>query len=149
MEPIMRDDDASGEARERAQRRKFWAVLGIITLVGMTVGAVLGYQFAHHDFDPDAALSAIPPWLIVSAALLYVLSVSWGTWRFVKVIDEVELQDNLWGSTAGFYFYGLAFPLWWGLWTAGLVPEPNDWAMFIATVVAGMLVYGMRKANLR
>lgn len=148
-ERTMRDDQLSGEARERDQRRKFWKVLAIIAVVGMPVGAVFGYQFAHHGFEPGAAIAAIPPWLLVVAALLYVVSIVWGTWKFLKVIDEVELHDNLWASTAGFYFYGLAFPLWWALHAAGVVGEPNDWAIFGATIVAGLLAYGLRKANLR
>ena len=149
MESMMRDDQSTGEARERAQRRRFWRVLAIIAIVGMPIGAVFGYQFAHHDFAPDAAIAAIPPWLMVLAALVYVASIVWGTWKFIKVIDEVELNDNLWASAAGFYFYGLAFPLWWALWAAGVAPEPSDWGIFSATIVAGLLAYGLRKANLR
>ena len=48
---------------------------------------------------------------------------AYGTWRFVKVIDEVELVDNLWGSTAGYYVYAALFPMWWALAKGGVVAE--------------------------
>ncbi|QIK96244.1 hypothetical protein G7076_07095 [Sphingomonas sp. HDW15A] len=67
----------------------------------------------------------------------------------MKTIDEVELADNLWGSTVSYYAYAVLFPSWWVLGRADITPEPNHWIIFFVSLAAGMAVYGYRKWRAR
>ena len=136
-----------GEQSERRYWRRFWLVLGGIALGAMPVGGVFGFMLAQHGFDFGATVDAMSPIVLTAMALAYAGTVLVGTWLFTRVIDEVELADNLWGSAAGFYFYGLGFPCWWLLWKAGWMAEPNDWVLFAATFGVGCAAYAWRKIS--
>lgn len=138
-------DDLSGEARERRQRRRFWLVLGTIALVSAPVGGIVGFKVGGNGLDLPGAVDSLAPGLLILFALLYALSILVGTVLFTRVIDEVELADNLWASAVGFYFYGLVFPCWWLLAKAGLLPAVNDWLLFVMTYFAGVAGYFWRK----
>lgn len=148
MGQTMTDFEHLGEAQEKAQRRRFWKVLGVMMLVAAPVGGVVGFSAGRsmgEGADLPAALAAIPPALYIVSAIVIAASLTIGTWKFVKVIDEVELADNLWGSAAGFYFYSLALPCWWLLYLGKVLPQPNDFVLYISTLVAGTAVYLVRK----
>jgi hypothetical protein len=57
----------------------------------------------------------------------------------------VEVADNLWGSLIGFYTYAILFPAWWALNKLRQVPEPDQWAIFVISMVAALAVYAYRK----
>lgn len=70
---------------------------------------------------------------------------SYGCWSFARAVDELEIADNLWGSTASYYFYAVTFPAWWALWKLEAVSEPQHWVIFFGTLAAGGAVYLWRK----
>jgi hypothetical protein len=146
----MTDVELTGEAREKLHRQRYWKVLGGIALFAAPLGAVVGFKAgsaAGQGADLASAVAGLPPAYSVAMAALLALSITVGTWKFVKTIDEVELADNLWASAAGFYFYAIAYPCWWLLWIGRVLPEPSNWILYILTLVAGFAVYVGRKVG--
>lgn len=134
-----------GERLLAAKRRRFWVwVIGL-----MLAGAVAGF-IAGALTDEDGATEAIislpsAAKFAIVAALVATFAV--GCWQFVREVDEVELADNLWGSTAGYYAYATLLPAWWLLWKMEAVREPDHWAIFIAAALASLAVYLWRKGR--
>jgi hypothetical protein len=133
-----------GERLEAARRRRFWRILGWLIFAGFVAGIIFGGTFAFLG-DGTLAVTVIPPPIIIGAAAIALAGFLYGTWRFFSSVDELELQDNLWGSLIGFYIYSTVFPLWWLLWRAGVTVEPHDWAIFAITLTGGTAAYFWRK----
>ena len=138
-----------GELLEDGRRRKFWRVIGSIFIAGMVLGAVIGFVAAHNDVPIEETFSALPDAVVIAFLAFGIVAFTWGCWAFVKSIDEVELADNLWGSTASYYAYAVLFPSWWVLGQAGITVPPNHWLIFFLSLAAGMAVYGFRKWQAR
>ncbi len=134
-----------GERAERERRRKFWFAIGATAIFGLPIGFIVGRSAGRNGGSMSEAFSGLPPAVTIGLLALAVLGFLWGCWIFFKNIDEVEIVDNLWGSTAGFYFYMIAFPVWWVLWKAQLANEPSDWIILAATLAFGTIVYLYRK----
>jgi hypothetical protein len=138
-----------GELMEHGRRRKYWRVIGFILIAGMILGAVTGYVGAHNDVPIEEAFTALPESAVIALVAFGVAAFTWGCWAFTKAIDEVELADNLWGSTASYYAYAVLFPSWWVLGRAEVAAPPNHWVIFFLSLTAGMAVYGYRKWRAR
>ena len=139
----------TGEQRERQRRRRFWGVLGLTAAIVAPIGGVIGFEAGRQGLDFNQALDALPPSLLGGLAIFYAAALVIGSWRFVKVIDEVELADNLWASAAGFYVYAIAFPCWWLMAKADWVPAVNGWLLFAGTYIVAMSAYALRKWRAR
>ena len=133
-----------GERLEAARRKRFWRILGWLTFAGFIGGLIFGGTFAIHG-KGTIATAVIPPTVIVGAVAIAIAGFLYGTWRFFVSVDELELQDNLWGSLVGFYAYSTVFPFWWLLWKAGVTPQPHDWAIFAISLISATAVYFWRK----
>ena len=142
-------DKGEGERLEQGRRRRFWTVIGLLLAAGAVTGFVAGYAGAHQDVPPDAMLRTVPDGVVIAFLAFAIAAFSYGCWAFLKAIDEVELADNLWGSTASYYAYAVLFPSWWLLSQAGITPQPNHWAIFFASLTAGLAAYGYRKWRAR
>lgn len=142
-------DKGEGERLERGRRRRFWTVIGMLLAAGAVTGFVAGYAGAHRDIAPQALLRTLPDVAVIAFLAFAIAGFSYGCWAFLKTIDEVELADNLWGSTASYYAYAVLFPSWWLLGQAGITPQPNHWAIFFASLVAGLAAYAYRKWRAR
>ena len=138
-----------GELAHDARRRQFWRTLGLIGLVGMPVGFGIGFVAGFENTDLGVFWRRIPDGAAIVIVALSVLAIGYGSWRFMKTIDEVELADNLWGSTAAYYIYALLFPAWWALAEAGVTSSPNHWLIFLAALLGGGAVYLARKWRAR
>jgi hypothetical protein len=134
-----------GERLEAARRKRFWNTLGWTTLTAMPIGIGTGFVAGHDRTDLGAFWRAIPDSVAVAVVAVAVLSFSYGTWKLTEAIDEVELVDNLWGSTAAYYIYAVLFPSWWALAEAGVVSAPNHWIIFLAALAGGGVAYFWRK----
>lgn len=133
-----------GERLEAARRKRFWRILGWLAFAGFIGGLIFGGTFAILGNGTIAA-TVIPPTVIVGAVVIAITGFVYGTWRFFASVDELELQDNLWGSLIGFYAYSTVFPFWWLLWKAGVTVEPHDWAIFVISLISATAVYFWRK----
>ena len=133
-----------GERLEAARRRRFWRLLAWLVFAGFIGGLIFGGTFFLIG-DGTLAVTVIPPAVIIGAVAIAIAAFLYGTWRFFVSVDELELQDNLWGSLIGFYVYSTIFPFWWLLWRAGVTGEPHDWAIFVITLVSATAGYFWRK----
>ena len=140
---------SEGERLEQGRRRKFWRIIGFVLVAGMIVGGVTGYVGAHNEVPIEQTFTAMPDATVIALVLLGAAAFTYGCWAFMKAIDEVELADNLWGSTAGYYAYSVLFPSWWVLGQAEITTEPNHWAIFFLSLAAGSAVYVYRKWRAR
>ena len=138
-----------GEQLHERKRKQFWRTLGFIALVGIPIGGAVGYASVSSDGDLTAFWRGLSPPVALVIVTAAVLLFSYGCWRFAKAIDEVETQDNLWGSTAAYYVYSILFPAWWALAQANVVMPPHDWAIYLVALAGGMLAYGWRKWQAR
>ena len=138
-----------GERLEALRRRRFWTTIAILFAGGMIFGAFVGANAAMNKVEIDDIWGTLPTGAIIAVVALSLIAFAYGTWRFVKVIDEVELVDNLWGSTAGYYVYAALFPAWWALAKGGVVGEPNDWLIYFAAMGGATAVYLHRKWRVR
>ncbi|MCY7338570.1 MAG: hypothetical protein LH465_01200 [Sphingomonas bacterium] len=142
-------EQGEGERIEARRRRTFWMSLGVLMIGGALAGLFTGIAAGGSDLEPDAIWARVPQPLAVAITGALLIAFSYATWRFYKAIDEVELADNLWGSTASYYLYATLFPLWWALGKAGVLPEPNDWAIYLIALGGGGVVYLWRKWRAR
>ncbi len=142
-------EPGEGERAEARRRKMFWTGLGVIMVGGAITGLLIGMSAAHNDFKSDAIWTDVPQPLAVAIISASLFAFIYGCWRFFKAIDEVELVDNLWGSTAAYYVYATLFPLWWVLAKVGVLPALNDWAIYVIALGGGGAVYLWRKWRAR
>ena len=133
-----------GERLEAARRRKFWGLMIALAVLGAVSGFLVGVAGGYAD-AVGAPVSSTMRMTTAAAIIVGVAAAAFFSWRFFRIVDEVELADNLWGSLIGFYVYAFLFPTWWMLHWLRIAPEPNDWAIFTAALVSAAAVYGYRK----
>lgn len=138
-----------GERLERARRRRFWTVIALLSLIGLAIGFAFGFASGRRAMPLAQAGATLPDGIVVALVAAAIAAFSYGCWAFLRAIDEVELADNLWGSTASFYAYAVLFPSWWVFGQAGITPPPAHWTIFFVSLAAGLLVYGYRKWRAR
>jgi hypothetical protein len=134
-----------GESLHEAQRRRYWRYLAIVGIGAAPMGFGMGWAAGRSDGDLNAFWDLAPDWLVIGLLGIAVATICYGTWRFYRSIDEVELQDNLWASSISYGAYALLFPGWWILSKTGMVGEPNDWLIFVVALGAGLAGYLGRK----
>ena len=142
-------DKGEGERLERGRRRRFWGLVGFFLAIGMVLGFVFGFTSAHRDESLAETAWGLPDGVLIALLAGAILAFSYGCWTFLKAIDEVELTDNLWASTASYYAYCVLFPSWWVLGQAGITAPPRHWVIFFAALAAGGAVYLYRKWRAR
>lgn len=132
----------TGEARLRQRSRRIrnmWvAALGAGFLVG------LGFGGADGSLGPD-----LPPavfWTGVALVTLLVLAIN--VW-FLRGVDEVEVQDNLWAAYVGLNAHMLIGGSWYAAAARGFAPTPDVLAVLMATILATFIVYAGLKLRRR
>jgi hypothetical protein len=133
-----------GERLHAKRRKRFWAMLGWLTLAGFLTGMLTGFMMALGD-RADAPLSPALAIAASGAVVLAAAAIVVGSWRFFASVDEVEVVDNLWASLIGFYAYAIIFPAWWLLARLRLLPAPDQWIVFAAVIAIATAAYAWRK----
>jgi hypothetical protein len=141
-------EPGDGERLHNERRKRLWRTIGILGGAGAIGGFISGFVMGHNEARsqdiPDA-------WRTVAAAGLIIGAIvaAYGSWRFFKVVDEVEVADNLWGSMIGYYVYALTLPTWFALAWLDRAPPVDHWVIFFASMAAALAVYGWRKWQAR
>ncbi|MGI9377823.1 MAG: hypothetical protein ACR2PC_17310 [Tsuneonella suprasediminis] len=129
----------SGEERLKNRRRAYWKYIGRamgIAFVAGTVGGVLAIL---------AVKGVVPAWVLYPLTGAALIAFAWFSYDYFRRIDELDLLDNLWATTVGFYVY-FALEICWLLFNrAGLTPPPDDIAVLGISMLALVLTYGWRK----
>lgn len=136
-----------GERLHAQRRRSFWTTIVWLAVLGAVIGFASGFFAAHADAKGEWA----PAWTVGTtiAIVAFAALAVYGSWRFFRSVDELELADNLWGSLFGFYTYALLFPAWWAFAKLETVPEPDHWVIYAAAMAVGILTYFYRKLRFR
>lgn len=137
-----------GEQLHEKRRRRFWAILGVLAIIGAVAGFSTGFV-AGADKAHDGQFSPATLQLVGLGAVLFALATAYGSWRFFKSVDEVEVADNLWGSLIGFYVYAILFPTWWVLSKTQLLPPPDQWVIYGVSLATATAAYFYRKLMAR
>jgi hypothetical protein len=138
-----------GERIHAAKRRRYWKTLSVAGAGGVPVGFLVGYFSVHSGGDVTAFWREAPDAVVIAIVAAAVVAFIAGCLAFVRSIDEVDLLDNLWGSTAAYYAYAIAFPAWWARAAGDIVPPVNGGVLWFAALVGGLLYYGWRKWDAR
>ncbi|NML06819.1 hypothetical protein [Sphingomonas sp. G-3-2-10] len=133
----------AGERAGKARRKR---IMGVVTLLGISGGIVGFLTSKYSDNGPGGFLQGdLPAWTAILASVVIVVSLTWGSWKFFQVVDEVELRDNYLASTVGLYFYMILYAVWYLLWWGKLVPEPSHEWLFASTLAASLIAYLWKK----
>lgn len=130
---------APGEGERALQTRKRKVAGSVILL--MLGGAVVGFATSLGSGGTSFLIAPMAPWLAIAATVVMLVTLSWGSWRFFQVVDEVEVRDNYIASTIGLYAYFAVYFAWSLLWRGQLLPEPQHFALFCITMVLTLLAY--------
>lgn len=130
---------APGEGERALQARKRKVVGSVILL--MLGGAVVGFATSVGSGGASLLTAPMAPWLAIAATVVLLITLSWGSWRFFQVVDEVELRDNYIASTFGLYAYISVYFSWSLLWRGQLLPEPQHFVLFCITMVFTLIAY--------
>ncbi|MFB0611463.1 hypothetical protein [Aurantiacibacter poecillastricola] len=137
------DIAASGEARLKSRRARFYRFCALGFAGGIVTGFATGFASDLY------AEGVVPTWVLYLFWALALAGFAWFTVEYFRRVDELDVMDNLWASLVALYFYLVALPSWWLFHDMELVPEVNHVAIYLATAAAYFIIYGVRKLGLR
>lgn len=133
-----------GEQALHDRRRQFWRMVRNALLaslgVGVLIGLVVGVSVALNERGGADVRWVLWP---VSAAAL--VGFAQFTRYYFTRVDELDLQDNLWSSLIGLYFFICAMPGWAMMHRVGQAPPVDAWWLWGATLIVTAAAYGWRK----
>jgi hypothetical protein len=137
------DPALTGEAKLKKRRAAFLRYLAIALAVSVVVGLASG------ALASTIAMGAVPNAVMIGVLVVVVAGFSWFTRDYFRRIDEVDLQDNLWANTFGFYTYLVTLGSWYLLHDIGMMAEPQQYIIFAISCSALVISYGIRKLGWR
>lgn len=132
----------SGEARLRQRSRRIQGIWITTIGAGLLTGIVVGVADKRLGSD-------LPPlffWAGLALVTLLVLAIN--VW-FLRGVDEVEVQDNLWAAYAGLNAHMLIGAGWYSAAARGLAPAPDVLAVLLATLIVTLIAYAGLKLRRR
>ena len=106
--------------------RRYWRMWGIVVGVSIPIGvalAILGFSGDRSEpFSMVLTNAPIAPLTAILVAVVVIALLVTAAVYYHRAIDDHEERAYLWGSTIGYYFLVLVFPLHWLLARGGLVP---------------------------
>lgn len=142
--PMVRFEEATGEAREAARRRKRGLVIGALFVAGLFTGFYVGHQEAETFFDGGSFWS---PTVSLVLAGIYLVALIGGSLVLNGVMDEHERHRGYKTASLAGAVYLTVYPLWFLLWKGGFAPEPIHWLLFVLfwlSLALGTLWYRFR-----
>ncbi len=141
MEAVMVEQDWQARARQR--QRRINTVIGALFAVGLVCGFLVG--FFEDDKAGLVAPNSIPPWLAVTSATVFIVAVSFGSWKLMKESDEHERVIHTKTTVIAGNVMLIGFPAWFVLWKGGLVPQPDALWLFMAGIISSALAFAWYK----
>jgi hypothetical protein len=132
----------SGEARLRQRSRRIQGIW--ITTIG--TGLLFGIVVGVADKRLGTELPPLAFWAMMAA--LAVMSVVISVW-YLRGVDEVDVQDNLWAAYAGLSAHVLIAVGWNSAAARGLAPTPDVLAVALATLLVTVVAYAGLKLRRR
>ncbi len=141
MEAVMVEQDWQARARQR--QRRINTVIGALFAVGLVCGFLVG--FFEDDKAGLVAPNSIPPWLAVTSAIVFIVAVSFGSWKLMKESDEHERVIHTKTTVIAGNVMLIGFPAWFVLWKGGITPEPDALWLFMAGIISSMIAFAWYK----
>ena len=132
----------SGEARLRQRSRR----IRNLWIIGCGVAFLAGLGFGAADRTLGADLPPVVFW--AGMALVTLLLLATNIW-FLRGVDEMEVQDNLWAAYAGMSAHVLIAVGWPSAAARGLAPAPDVLAVLMATIFVSLIAYAGLKLRRR
>ena len=133
----------SGEQQLRRKRRKFYTYVALAIVAAFVAGIASGAVGAL------ASRGVLPAWLVWGLWVVMTVIFVWFSRDYFRRIDELDLLDNLWASTIGFYVYVVLFGSWYFFADLGLAPPMNHFIIFFVSFGALSLAYLARRLGFR
>lgn len=137
----MVETDWQTRAKQRLSRIN--AVIGTMFAMGLASGFLIG--FFEDEKAGLVAASSIPPWLAITSAIVFVIAVSYGSWKLMQVSDEHERVIHTKTTEVAGNVMLIGYPAWFILWKGGLVAEPDALWLFLAGIVSSALAFAWYK----
>jgi uncharacterized membrane protein YciS (DUF1049 family) len=136
---------AEGDWQTRAQKRqrRINTVIGTLFCIGLVSGFLVG--FFEDEQAGLVSANSIPPWLAVVTAIVFVVAVTFGSWKLMQVSDELERVIHTKTTVVAGNAMLIGYPVWFILWKGGIVPEPDAFWLFVAGFVSSTLAYAWYK----
>jgi hypothetical protein len=120
--------------RDRSNRRAF--VLCVLMAAGGATALIVTIA------GPKGAgvfEGVLPAWAALAAAAAWLVAVVGGSFWYKRHADEIDLAAQIWGQAVGGAAIIILYPVWYLLWRARLVAEPDANVVFVALylVMAG------------
>jgi hypothetical protein len=132
-------DARTGEAAERARKRRFWMIVGGCFAAGLPIGFFSAFL---EEGDTSGFLTGtLPPWFAVIAAIVTVVAIVGGSVLLYQRIDELDRRDNLLANSMGATVMFAIYPAWYLLWKGRILGEPRHEVLFGLTFGIVMLTY--------
>jgi len=141
MEASMVEPDWQARAKQRQKRIN--GVVGALFCVGLVSGFLVG--FFEDENAGLVAANSIPPWLAIASAIVFVIAVSYGSWKLMQVSDEHERVIHTKTTVVAGNVMLIGYPTWFILWKGGLVPEPDALWLFLAGIISSALAFAWYK----
>lgn len=141
MEASMVEQDWQARAKQRQKRIN--SVVGGLFCMGLIAGFLVGFFE-----DENAGLlsaNSIPPWLAVLSTTIFVIAVTYGSWKLMQVSDEHERVIHTKTTVIAGNVMLIGYPAWFMLWKGGLVPEPDALWLFMAGIISSVLAFAWYK----
>lgn len=136
-----------GEVETRRRQRllrRFIVGAGVLgAVLGGTIGGVIGAS--HPDGLGTVAELRIAPWLAIVLALGFLIVLVGVPAYAFRTVDEMKVQRNLRGMTAGCFAVLGSYPVWQMLAAGGMVPQPSAFAVFLICYAAMAVSLGVMK----
>jgi Na+-driven multidrug efflux pump len=146
-EHAMTEPDASpgvGERAFRENRKRLWRLVWLGVGISFCIGLASGFIAGFTEGWENAGGSAIS-WIVWPVLAIGIWGFVLFTRGYFRRVDELDVQDNLWASLIGLYFYLAALPCWMLLHKVGQLPPPDHWILWGATFLSACIAYGWRK----
>lgn len=124
----------TGEARLLRRNRR----IRNIWIATLAFGFIVGLGFGAADGAVGARIPPVVFWAGMALVTLLVLAIN--IW-FLRGVDEVEVQDNLWAGYVGINAHMLIGGGWSVAAARGLAPAPDVLSVLLATLVVTGIAY--------
>ncbi|MGH6615447.1 hypothetical protein [Sphingomonas sp.] len=131
-----------GLARFWDNRRKYHRVIGGLMLGGGLTGAVVGLMLSVNDFNLTTPTMKV---MAVAAVAAFLITVTWGSWKYFTTVDELEVDANKWAGLIGINFYATLWMCWWALGKVELTRAPDGDAVFLLTMLVTIITFLWRR----
>jgi len=135
--------------RVRRSRIALYLSLGVSLIVGAVAGmtgqiasempgdatAVYSLLLGSHPIAASIAVLGLAGWTIALIVSIY--------WH--RSLDEIERAEYEFGGIVALYVYLFVAPAWWLAWRGGMMPQPDNIAIFGLVCIVWCIGWGWRR----